>query len=189
VHSRRKRGLVQIAILAGCYLVIGCSYSIQKTPPAFDRPIAQQMLTASNLFLTPEPKVPITYEEAVALENHHYLAWSRTGEQITEFHPEVTPQGKAYFDYAEGKVSALVGRSIQQLFLYLQKPIPRVFEKITGITNGGPDEKVAEYEWYFKTDSFPPDIRSLLPSLGQNRDGRAIFRLYDDGWRLMSATK
>lgn len=83
----------------------------------------------------------------------------------------------------------------------------RELVQVTGITKAGDRTAQAEYTWRetptaaghaFVTgspehESLPPALRQSLRERNQTKDfnklrrGRAVFQLYDDGWRLLSA--
>lgn len=67
----------------------------------------------------------------------------------------------------------------------LRQPIKWAIVEITGIASGqNPNEKIAEYTWQFDFSSFslPKEFEDALRT--PLRAGKALFRLYDDGWRF-----
>jgi hypothetical protein len=57
--------------------------------------------------------------------------------------------------------------------------------EITGITDGqSPNEKIVEDTWEFDYSSFPKEIGDVLKV--PIRHGKAVIRLYDDGWRFVN---
>jgi hypothetical protein len=55
---------------------------------------------------------------------------------------------------------------------------------VTGITDGLTiHEKIAEYTWVYIFPGASPELQDFLNS--QTAPGKALFRLYDDGWRFV----
>jgi len=57
--------------------------------------------------------------------------------------------------------------------------------EVTGIADGqAPSEKIVEDTWHydFSFFSLPKDVEAALEPL---RTGKALFRLYDNGWRFV----
>jgi hypothetical protein len=68
----------------------------------------------------------------------------------------------------------------------LKQPIKWAIVEITGIASGqNPTDKVAEYTWQYDFSSFslPKEFDEILTI--PLRSGKALFRLYDDGWRFV----
>jgi hypothetical protein len=83
----------------------------------------------------------------------------------------------------------------------------RELVEVTGITKAGDQTAQAEYTWKEEPtaaglafspgspehEGLPPALRQALRERNQTKDfdkvrrGRAVFQLYDDGWRLLSA--
>jgi hypothetical protein len=64
-------------------------------------------------------------------------------------------------------------------------PIQWTIIEITGIAEGqNPNvEKTVEYTWQFDFSSYSRDVQNAIkPALNP---GKALFRLYDDGWRFV----
>jgi len=67
----------------------------------------------------------------------------------------------------------------------LKTPVKWVVIEVTGIADGqAPSEKIVEDTWHYDFSSFslPKDVEAGLEPL---RTGKALFRLYDDGWRFV----
>jgi hypothetical protein len=70
----------------------------------------------------------------------------------------------------------------------LKKAYKRRIVEITGIREqpnpfGGGNMKVAEFTWVYDMDDWPAVIKTCIPKMS-NAKGRAMFALYDDGWRI-----
>jgi hypothetical protein len=81
---------------------------------------------------------------------------------------------------AEGITSNQPGALIR-----LKVPIKWSFTEITGITAapGGQNDRIVEYTLGVDLSSFPKEIREPLSS--SPLKGKALLRLYDDGWRFV----
>lgn len=67
--------------------------------------------------------------------------------------------------------------------MLLRKPIRWVVLEVTGVTEGSTSsEKIVDVTWQFDLSSFPREIQDAIkqPLL----QGKALFKLYDDGWRF-----
>ncbi len=67
---------------------------------------------------------------------------------------------------------------------FLRTPVKWVVNEVTGIADGQtPSEKIVEDTWHYDFSSFslPKGVEAALEPL---RTGKALFRLYDDGWRF-----
>jgi hypothetical protein len=70
------------------------------------------------------------------------------------------------------------------LMLSLKAPTKVVVIGITGIADGqSQSERLVEYTWQFDLSSFPKEIEDILKL--PTRTGKALFRRYDDGWRVV----
>jgi hypothetical protein len=67
----------------------------------------------------------------------------------------------------------------------LRRPIKWTIFEITGITDGqNLNEKVVEYTWQYDYSPFPKEGADVLKV--PIRKGKAVIRLYDDGWRFVN---
>ena len=71
------------------------------------------------------------------------------------------------------------------VLLRLKVPVKWYIVEVTGIAAapGGPNDRVVEDTWQFDLASFPEEIRSSLKTAPLK--GKALLRLYDDGWRFV----
>jgi len=85
--------------------------------------------------------------------------------------------------------SALIppGVTSQQpgLLVTFNKPYRWSLVEVTGMSDGqAPNEKNVEYTWEYVFPDFSQDLQSALKYTP--RPGKALLRLYDDGWRFVS---
>lgn len=67
----------------------------------------------------------------------------------------------------------------------LNAPIRRVVVEVTGITDASQSQRIVEDKWEYDFSSVPADMRELMNRLAAcPRVGKAMLRLYDDGWRF-----
>ena len=78
------------------------------------------------------------------------------------------------------------GESLNYVFLTLASPLRPAIQSVTGISDGSiPSEKLVDFQWNYTTP--PPNVLSpLLPA--PPYQGRAVFKKYDDGWRVEQIT-
>jgi len=71
------------------------------------------------------------------------------------------------------------------VLIKLKTPVKWYLIEVTGIagTAGSQNDRIVEDTWQFDLSSFPKEIQDALktPPL----KGKALLRLYDDGWRFM----
>ena len=67
---------------------------------------------------------------------------------------------------------------------------PRVVVDVTGITmnHGEPNQRLVEFTCDWKVDAVPPPVADCLLRFSQRWPGKAVFQLYDDGWRVVEAS-
>lgn len=67
----------------------------------------------------------------------------------------------------------------------LQKPIKWSIVEITGISESQNEnvEKTVEYTWQYDFSAYPTDIQDAIRAPVST--GKALFHLYDDGWRFV----
>jgi hypothetical protein len=110
--------------------------------------------------------VPLTEESAQAAERAGL--WTKKATYIGPMNV-VTPKGSQ-------RGIELVGTSV---WIHLAKPAKREVVEITGIADGdSPKAKVVEFT--FRSTPAPEGL-SLRPG-----SGRAEFKLFDDGWRVVA---
>ncbi len=70
----------------------------------------------------------------------------------------------------------------------MAKPVSPKLLEVTGITDGPEGQpgtsKVVDFTWKLDLDSYPPEVRDLLPD-ATPQEGQATLKLYDDGWRVV----
>jgi hypothetical protein len=87
------------------------------------------------------------------------------------------------FAFCEG-VSPGVTWQRPGLLVTLNKPTTWSLVEVTGIADGqNANEKVVEYTWEYNFSQFPGKIPEVFKQAP--RPGKALLRLYDDGWRFV----
>lgn len=72
------------------------------------------------------------------------------------------------------------------ILLRLKTGVKRVIVEITGIADAtAPNEKIVEDSWKFDLSSLPKEIEDAIRP-ATNTTGKALVRLYDDGWRFVN---
>lgn len=61
---------------------------------------------------------------------------------------------------------------------------PLVVEQVTGIATLGEDQRKVTFTWVWKWDSLTESMQKCLGEPPPALPGTALFRLYDDGWRV-----
>jgi hypothetical protein len=124
--------------------------------------------------------VPVTLREVDALIGKQYLSWKNQWPNPS-FSLVLMDSGRKYFQSASG--ASVGGRVTRSLFVVPIAPTRLKVVEVTGITDGENGSKLVEFRWQFDASSQPDEVKSMLSSLTTVYDGKAHFKLYDDGWR------
>jgi hypothetical protein len=114
-------------------------------------------------------------------------------EQGWDLYLSLTPKGQKYFPAMFGYFDRSGNNRVPVLraqVLRAKAPIGRHLTEVTGVTDGpataGPPGtlKEVEFKWAWVRDDVPKEVQPIFePDLGSGT-GRALIKLYDDGWRL-----
>ncbi|WP_348262865.1 hypothetical protein P8935_24120 [Telmatobacter sp. DSM 110680] len=85
-----------------------------------------------------------------------------------------------------GYIPAGVDAQHPGVMLPLTKPVGWRIVEITGISadSNASNDKVAEYTWKYDLSDYPHDAESIFNPMPPAQ-GKALLRLYDDGWRFV----
>jgi len=158
--------LVLLALILG-----SCSGSRELT-----RGKAKQLIEESDTFKPRQAKVRLTEEEVKSGLKSGYWQEQQTFLGMFGSVLVLTPQGHALFAGFEPQ--------IQGRILDIRDPATMEVLQVTGITDvDGPDQKQVDFMWNWNFRDSRPEVQQFFQNYPAQR-GQAIFKLYDDGWRV-----
>jgi hypothetical protein len=180
---------MRIKILA---LVFGCVF-ISCGSQSLTRGKAKDIIEATPAYQPQIMEFLITKDVAIAGQEMNFWVPQRGAFQIIFY--SLTDEGKKYFSSIKPGVNAMMygqnaGYNVTPTFR-----IRRRVKEVTGITDfpspvpGSGGMKVVQYNWIYDEDSMPSEVRKMFASQASGIAGEALFRLYDDGWRLEEFTR
>ena len=148
-------------------LIVVATLSVSCSNQGFSRSKAFELLNQSREITAPVVDIPVTREGFRAADKE---GWWR---KVTW----------------EGQIQEAPARDYFSQYWYmagtarLKTPIHKKVTEITGISesSGNKNEKEVEFRWEF---SDVPDYVKKYAGLGHQGEGAALFKLYDDGWRV-----
>lgn len=173
------RKIANVVVLA-LALLLGCSHSrdlsrsvalgvlnssAKFTPAGPDFGLTPQQVSCglkSGLWVPGKAKPLVAFYLGVA----PYILTSKGRAVITEIAPNV-----AYPSGAQGTLAVRRRTAIE----------------ITGISDYQSDSyrgKQVDFTWRWNADDMPDSLRACFPTALSTHHGTALFRLYDDGWRV-----
>jgi hypothetical protein len=89
------------------------------------------------------------------------------------------------FVLCQGAVPSEVTWQRPGVLVQLKKPTTWTLLEVTGISDApnAQNEKIVEYTWQYDISSFAKETKDALQF--SPRPGKALLRLYDDGWRFV----
>src|ERR1022692_495928 len=176
-----------------CALFVGCG-SKELT-----RSKAKAIIEQGDSYAAKKRKLFINLAEGNTLVKGHYARWSdRFGQH---FSLTLTEDGKRYFEETGGEAmlaaayieaSGLVVNDPNlptvgmSLYIEPKQPIKESVIEITGIASSG-DQNVmkVDYRWQWDISGQPDKLTDAIPTLKDKSNDTAMFKLYDDGWRIV----
>lgn len=161
--------------------VVGCGRSEQVT-----RSSANELIAHSPQFTPAVAKLHLTATELQCGIN--YGLWAKADRRHHSFESmfgffQITPKGKTVLksvssSYSEPYTADAV----------LNKEYPRIVLQVTGIADYSPPlegwtGREAQFTWHWRWDEFPDVVKQCI-SPSAPKKGTAVFRRYDDGWRV-----
>jgi len=178
---RRTIHLFVVGIIAAIFLAGGCGKQ------ELTRSKAKKLIESSKQFSPAIPSFKIS-KEGMEIGIREGM-WEQSPGGILD----LTDKGKTFISkfspHYKGGIFAFAetpGRLIpENCDVTLSNPCERQVVEITGITDTERNTKLVNYNWGWKWVDIPDMIKQCLGGIEPRpSEGRAEFRLYDDGWRL-----
>jgi hypothetical protein len=163
----------KILIILPLVSVFGCS-SAQLT-----RAKAQRVIQASDAYKPQKRVLLLQKQDLDACVANGYLRWNRS---FTDLSLSRTAKGNQFFESARGEW--LGQMMLQPASVGTAFPLKPTVVRVTGITDGENGSKVVEYDWVWDSDGVPPEMKSVFIVDKAPNHGKAMLKLYDDGWRV-----
>lgn len=170
--------------IVGCAILVllGCKRNQELT-----RSTANELIAQSARFSPVVPTLELTSAELQCGLKEGL--WIKTGrnrnllDSMFAFHLEVTEKGKAGFNKLSPSYSERYAASVT-----LSKQYAREVVDVTGIADYSPPlegwtGKEVQFTWRWNWDQFNDLAKKCLTPRSDEK-GRAVFRHYDDGWRV-----
>jgi hypothetical protein len=186
-------GTITVAVLLTSFAcgtkpdLSGSKSDLSGSKSDLSRSEAKGVIEKSESF-TPAHYPNISLKDEMVQAGLHQGLWRKGGNNPTQQYwmLELTPKGKANFEAIDAYLN-YTGGSAGTLVL---KPIPRRVVEVTGISDGpgmvGPPGtvKIVEFTWRWNLEGLPDEVKNAVGQDLKDRKGNALFKLYDDGWRL-----
>ena len=172
-----------VCLLTSTLALVGCHPSSASSPEAPTSASSSKELTRTAAKAAIEQVISKNNE--VTVTDAEFDVWNRTGywaasPDLQSGGYQLTSSGRRFFT----TVKLVFGRGV---VLQTIKPLPQRVVAVTGISDAPSSQngtaKLVDFTWNYNLDGQPDEIRRLL-SDRQDKSERAVFRLYDDGWRI-----
>jgi len=163
-------------------LLAGLALAACDSKTSLSRSKAKDILQASKQFSEIASDIRLTDAEIKRGTEQGYWGAANSGVFIFGEGPSLnfTAKGKQLFESYAHQSGGTSPRWINEAL----KPL---VTEVTGITDNGQNEKAAAFNWTVDSSKLPPDIRPIFKD-HPAKDGVAVFKLFDDGWRLEMIT-
>jgi hypothetical protein len=171
----RHKVVVILALIALTLVACESKKSLSRTK-------AKDILQASKQFAEIAGDIRLTDAEIRRGTEQRYWVAANSGVFIFGEGPSLnfTAKGKQIFESYARQSGETPPRWINEAL----KPL---VTEVTGITDTGQNEKTVAFNWTVDSSKLPPDIRPIFKD-HPVKEGVAVFRLFDDGWRLEMIT-